>query len=167
MGISRMQGTSAFIEYVGEKKVKKNSCKNCKNYFDGVCKTRKIVIEYGDNSGKLCKEFDPVNVTKARKNKGNIKEQSKENITLKTDNNSNNITDSVRRITIENNEKVAWGCTILIQEVQLSRERFEIEITKGKVDEMFVKSVYNQREGYKFRYEGILYKIIDIRKTKK
>lgn len=57
MGITNMQGTSAFIEYIGLRgNLKRHSCLGCLEYFDGICKTKKVALDgYSDNNARVCK----------------------------------------------------------------------------------------------------------------
>lgn len=59
MGIRHMQGTSAFIEYIGPKgNLKRHSCRGCLEYFDGICKIKKAPLDgYSDNNAKGCKHY--------------------------------------------------------------------------------------------------------------
>lgn len=56
-----MQGTYGYIEYIGEKKVRNYSCRNCHYYGEGVCNARKIALNYSEHNGRICSYFDPIN----------------------------------------------------------------------------------------------------------
>lgn len=164
MGLSNMQGTSAFIEYVGERKVRKNSCKNCRNYFDGVCKTKKIAIEYGNDYGKYCKDFNPINTTIERKTtctkNSNIKAESKskaKNVTTTT-----YINGKRKKEPKINKDLVRIGCKVVVQDMKLINEKFVIEVNEGKVKEEFMNLILNHGKGYQFKYNGVLYKITSV-----
>lgn len=83
MGIINMQGTSAHIEYIGERKVKKYSCKNCFNYVDGVCRIKNIDIDYSNGNGKHCSSFEAIDNFKNPK--CDIKETDHVGITIYRD----------------------------------------------------------------------------------
>lgn len=59
MGVRHMQGTPAFLEYIGPKyDLKRHSCMGCLEYFDGVCKTKKVSLDgYSDNNARVCKSY--------------------------------------------------------------------------------------------------------------
>lgn len=164
MGLSNMQGTHAFIEYYGERKTKKYSCKNCKNYFDGVCKAKNIVIEFGDNSGKYCSWFDPINsITKSESTW-----KKKENIKAETKSNSNNITTTFytngkrQKENKTNKDLVRIGCKVTLQELKLENDEYEFEIREDTNEEL-KRVILNHGKGYKFKYRGIMYKIKSIK----
>lgn len=72
MGLEKMQGTPAFLEYIGERGgVKNHSCRGCINYVDGVCLVRNSIISgYSDDNAKRCKDYKsryvdkPINASK-------------------------------------------------------------------------------------------------------
>lgn len=62
--------------------------------------------------------------------------------------------------------RVSLGCTIIIQEVSSKCKKFEIVVAKDKVGDMFIRTIYNQGIAYKFKYRGVMYKILEIEKKK-
>lgn len=160
MGLSNMQGTPAFLEYYGERKIKKYSCKNCKNYFDGICIEKNIVIDYGDNSGKYCRLFDPIIPI----NKSKLAEKKKINMNRENKSTSNNVITAIyvnckrQKEDKINKDLVRIGCKVILQELQLDNDEFEIEI-KDDTNEELKRVTLNHGVGHKLKYRGIMYRI--------
>ncbi|QGU95452.1 hypothetical protein GOM49_10445 [Clostridium bovifaecis] len=166
MGLSNLQGTHAFIEYYGERKTKKYSCKNCKNYFDGVCKAKNITIDYGDNSGKYCSWFDPINSISKSENT----EKKKNNTKREAKGTSSNVTTALYingKIQKEHKIKkdvVEIGCKVTLQELQSANDEYEFEIREDTSKEL-KDLILNHGKGYKFKYRNIMYRIKSIKFT--
>lgn len=41
--------------------------------------------------------------------------------------------------------------------------KYEIVVSKDKVEDMLIRTIYNQGFGFKFKYEGVMYKILEIK----
>lgn len=119
MGISKMQGTYGYIEYIGEKKIRSYSCRNCYYYGEGVCNAKKIALNYSDYNGRICSYFDPIN----KSNKSKIKDKNKR-VKYKAKNNKKSKKEGINnKRTIDTND--------IINDIQLVRSKTKVARKQG------------------------------------
>lgn len=176
MGISQMQGTPAHLEYIKNDKIKKGNCKSCINYFDGICKVRDLVIEYGANGSRLCKEFQLEKSFEYDDIRSSRRKEIKKKSKGKSENkNSTSITSQTHHINLKKQHKTAevidnyngaitLGNEIEIMDTKETDQIFKIEITKGKATEEIINRVLGKRLGYRFTLRDREYIITEILK---
>ena len=165
MGITNMQGTSGYIEYIGEKKIKKYSCRNCFNYVDGVCKVKNIALEYINGNGKLCSNFDPIDKFENRKYKRKTNKINKiENIgSIKNKDISNVIINAQKNRRIGRNKKfVGSKSKVYICDSKNKSKVIIINMNDKNLDRDLFNRLLDKQISSSVLYKNVIYLITQI-----
>lgn len=160
-----MQGTSGYIEYIGERKIKKYSCKNCFNYIDGVCKVKKVALDYGSGNGKLCSQFDPIDKFENRDNtrKTIKKHRTKKSEQIKNKDISNVIIDAQKnRRKAANKKFVGNKSKVYLCNIKDKSQVKIVHMNDEKIDRELFRRLLDKEISSSILYKDIIYLISNI-----
>lgn len=167
MGISNMQGTYGYIEYIGEKKIRKYSCRNCYNYGDGICKVKRVALNYSEYNRRGCSNFDSIekhniksNTKKARKNRmiGSDDRINTSKVILSAQNSRSNTRNAWRT----GKQFVMDRSIVQLKEVKSNKDSVIVQMFNKSIDKELFNRLLDKPLHSQVLYKGVIYEIIYI-----